>query len=98
MEIVLWLIVGVLIFILCCWNWCNEAEIKKLKKQQEYNKAIFKDLEERIEDLEFYNDQLTEDFYQLLEMNDLEIREYPEERVIEFKEEEIETPRKKGKK
>lgn len=96
MEIVLWLIVGVLIFILCCWR-CNEAEIEKLKKQQEDNKAIFKDLEERIEDLEFYNDQLTEDFYQLLEINDLEIREYPEERVIEFKEE-IEVPRKKGKK
>ena len=93
MDFVEWILVAFMIFFVF-WNCSFETEIDKLKDLQESNKAMFDDLEERIEDLEYDVDVLEDDFYELLEVLGMEVREYPEERIIEFKEIE----KKKGKK
>ncbi|MFA5154012.1 MAG: hypothetical protein WC554_15790 [Clostridia bacterium] len=102
MEIVLWVLVAFTVF-LTFWNCSTGKEIDELKDSQEINESMFEDLEERIEDLEYDVENLEDDFYELLEALGMEVREYPEERCIEFKEdlhEEFikEENKKKGKK
>lgn len=93
MDFVVWTLVAFMIF-WGFWLYSNEKEIDRLKDLQERNKVMFEDLDERIEDLEYDVESLEDDFYELLEALGMEVREYPEERIIEFKEIE----KKKGRK
>jgi cell division protein FtsB len=94
MDFVEWILVAFMIF-LVFWNCSIEKQINRLlKDSQERNKETLEDLEERIEDLEYVVENLEDDFYELLEALGMEVREYPEERIIEFKEIE----KKKGRK
>jgi predicted nucleic acid-binding Zn-ribbon protein len=86
-------------FIIDCQN-DDKEELKELiKALEEKLEIIREDLENIEERLENLDDDFTinqDDFYNLLEVLELEIREYPEERTIEFIGK-ISEPKKKGK-
>jgi F0F1-type ATP synthase membrane subunit b/b' len=93
MDFIVWTIIAFMIFLVFL-NSFFAKKIDKLKDLQEGNKEIFEDLEESIEDLKYAIEDLEDDFYELLEVLEMEVRECPEGRIIGFKEIE----KKKGRK